>query len=249
MTEVALADYLAYCFGEAVKARQMVDAYSRDLAAVYAQDAVLREFPVPRFRTPKLTFVVPVLVTDARFQQQARFTMDAGEFAAVLTSRADQVRRSVEARRDDWTEGRGRDRKRRDVSGETAEAVRAFHEELVSNPDPARPEEIVTIWWHTVFERVLQGSEVLGRAEDRGELLRLRTTTTQEVLELVRSRTALERTTIQSLFVDPLTSTVRRESSETSVFTVTAELVEEGFYLRSITDEATGETRPVVDFA
>lgn len=248
MTEVALADYLAYCFNEAVRARQMVDAYSRDLAQAYAQDAVLKEFPVPRFRTPKLTFVVPVLVTDARFQQQSRFDMDVGEFEQVLTSRADQVRRSVETRRDDWTVGRGRDRRRRDLGGETAEAVRAFHEELVSNPDPSRPDEIVTIWWHTIFEEVLRQSELLTGTEDRGELLRLRATTTQEVLDLVRSRTAVERATIQGLFVDPLTSTVQREGSATSVFTVTAELVEEGFYLRSVTDEATGDTRPVVDF-
>jgi hypothetical protein len=248
VSEVALADYLAHCFREAVRAREMVDAYSRDLAQTYAQDPVLKEFPVPRFRTPKLTFVVPVLVTDARFEQRSRFDMDVGEFVEHLTSRADQVRRSVEAGRDDWTGGRGRDRRRRDVGTDTVEAVRAFHEELVANPDPTRPDEIVTIWWHTIFERVLQESELLSRSEDRAELLRLRATTTNEVLELVRSRTAVERTTISSLFVDPLTSTVRRESSEASVFTVTAELVEEGFYLRSITDEGTGETRPVVDF-
>jgi hypothetical protein len=125
MTEVALADYLAYCFSEAVRARQMVDAYSRDLAKAYAQDAVLKEFPVPRFRTPKLTFVVPVLVTDARFQQQSRFSMDAGEFEQVVTSRADQVLRGLEARRDDWTVVR-RDRRRRALSAETTEApVRA----------------------------------------------------------------------------------------------------------------------------
>lgn len=249
MTEVALADYLAYCFGEVVRARQMADAHSRDLAQAYAQDPVLKEFPVPRFRTPKLTLVVPVLVTDARFDQRSRFDMDAGEFEQVLTSRADQVRRSVEAGRDDWIGGRGRDRRRRDVGPETAEAVRAFYEELVSNPDPTRPDEIVTIWWHTIFETVLQESQLLDRSDDKAELLRLRATTTDEVLTLVRSRTVVEHATLQSLFVEPLTSTVRRESSETSVFSVTAELVEEGFYLRSITDEGTGETRPVVDFA
>lgn len=249
MTEVALADYLAYCFNEAVRARQMVDAYSRDLARTYAQDPVLKEFPVPRFRTPKLTFVVPVLVTDARFQQRSRFEMDQGEFEQVVTSRADQVLRGLEARRDDWTVVRGRDRRRREVGAETAEAVRSFYEELVANPDPARPDEIVTIWWHAIFEQVLRQSELLDRTQDRGELLKLRGSTTQEVLQLVRSRTAVEAATLQNLFVDPLTTTVRRESSEASVFTVTAELVEEGFYLRSITDEATGDSRPVVDFA
>ena len=248
MTEVALADYLAYCFSEVVRAREMVDAYSRDVAQRYASDAVLKEFPVPRFRTPKLTFVVPVLVTDARFEQQSRFTMDAAEFEELITYRADQVRRTVEVGRDDWvTAGRDR-RRRRDVGGEVAEAVRAFHEELVANPDPSRPDDIVTIWWHTIFEQVLSDSQLLDRSTDREQLLRLRASTTDDVLELVRSRTAVLRTTIESLYVDPLTSTVRRESSETSVFSVTAELVEEGFYLRSIADEATGETRPVVDF-
>ena len=248
MTEVALADYLAHCFTEAVRARQMVDAYSRELAKAYAEDAVLKEFPVPRFRTPKLTFVVPVLVSDARFTQTSRFDMDAAEFEQVLTARADLVRRGVETGRDEWTVVRGRERRRRDVGGETLAAVRAFHEELVANPDPARPDAIVTVWWHTIFAKVLQESELQARAEDKAELLRLRATTTQEVLELVRARTAVQRTTIESLLVDPVTRAVRREGSEASVLTVTAELVEEGFTLRAVTDEATGETRPVVDF-
>lgn len=55
MTEVALADYLAHCLSEVVRARQMVDAHSSEVAQVYARDPVLKEFPVPRFRTPKVT--------------------------------------------------------------------------------------------------------------------------------------------------------------------------------------------------
>lgn len=248
MTEVALADYLAFCFGEAVRAREMADGYSRQLAERYAADPVLKDFPVPRFRTPSVTFVIPVLVSDARFVQEARFAMEHGEFVELMSARADLVRRRAESGRPGLdVRDRGRLR-RRGVGAATAEAVDGFYEELASNPDPARPDDIVTVWWSTVFDRVLEEAQLLDPQEAGPDLRRLRETTTREVLDLVRGKTVVGRTTIESLLVDPVTSTVNRESAGGSVFNVTAELVEEGFQLRTIRDESTGQDRTIVDF-
>ena len=62
------------------------------------------------------------------------------------------------------------------------------------------------------------------------------------------SQTALDSTTIQSLLINPETNVVKNGSSDTSVFTLKAELLEEGFFIRSVRDDATGQTRPVVEF-
>ncbi len=249
MTEVPLADYLAYCFGEVVRAREMVDAYVKEVAERYARDPVLAEFPVPRFRTPRLTLVVPVLVSDARFEQRSRFDMDPGEFRELISSRAEQVRRAAEVDSGSWApDSDWQRRRRRDIGAEAAEAVQAFYEELAANPDPSRAEDVVRIWWPTVLELVLKESELRARPEDDERLRRLREASTVEVLQLIRSRTPVDRATIRGVLVDPLTSNVRREGSDSSTFTITAELVEEGFYLRSLTDDATGQTRPLVDF-
>ncbi|MFC7597143.1 hypothetical protein ACFQU3_17630 [Terrabacter sp. GCM10028922] len=135
-----------------------------------------------------------------------------------------------------------------------------FHRQLLANPDPMRPETIVAVMWSRIFwaavgadvgadEPVptipttpLPESALPGDA--RQELL---AETSQEVLELVRSRTVIDRTTIDNLLINPETKVVKNGSTDSSVFTVSAELLEEAFYLRSVTDE-TGATSTVVEF-
>ncbi len=56
------------------------------------------------------------------------------------------------------------------------------------------------------------------------------------------------RTEIENLLVNPETNVVKDGSSDTSVFTVKAELLEEGFFLRSVRDEDAQEVRTIVEF-
>ena len=62
------------------------------------------------------------------------------------------------------------------------------------------------------------------------------------------TNTVIERTTIENVLINPETNVVKNGSSDTSVFTIKAEMLEEGFFIRSIKDEGTGEVRPVVEF-
>ena len=70
----------------------------------------------------------------------------------------------------------------------------------------------------------------------------------EDVLKAVTTATVVDRTTIQSLLVNPETNVVKNGSSDTSVFTLKAEMLEEGFFIRTVRDEATGQTRTVVEF-
>ena len=56
------------------------------------------------------------------------------------------------------------------------------------------------------------------------------------------------RTEIENLLVNPETNVVKDGRSDTSVFTVKAELLEEGFFLRSVRDEDAQEVRTIVEF-
>ena len=64
-TEITLAEYTGHLFQEMVRARQMADAYSRQVALEYREDAILQHFAVPRFRIPKVQLTIPVLVEHA----------------------------------------------------------------------------------------------------------------------------------------------------------------------------------------
>ena len=124
----------------------------------------------------------------------------------------------------------------------------AFWQQLKDNPDPSQPGEIVRRFWAILFEQTLieeRLMELYKKFNPGNELFR---SSLDDVLKMVTSQTVIDSTSIQSLLINPETNVVKNGSSDTSVFTLKAELVEEGFFIRSLRDEATGQTRPVVEF-
>jgi hypothetical protein len=245
MAEVTLGDYAGFIFTEMVRARETADAYSRAVAERYRQDEVLKHFSVPRFKTPKIDITVPVLMSGARFKQTVRFVEPESEFVASVGQRADAVRAEVAL-----SQG-GLPRKGL-PSGVTAspaveKAARAFHARLVDNPDPLHPEAIVAESWREVFRAALAGARLVTYYLEREGQSDLLTRTTGEVLAYVRQRTVVSSTEIESLLVNPETQVVEGQSTENSVFVVSAEMLEEGFYLRSVRDDD-GTVSQIVEF-
>jgi hypothetical protein len=248
VAEVTLGDYTGYIFLEMVKAREMADAYSRAVAERYADDEVLRHFAVPRFKVPRMELTIPVLISGARFRNTVRFDFPREEFVTAIDQRATAAKHRL-----DLTRGllpRLGPAASRVLAG--SDAIRRLaaemHEKLEDNPDPSRPDTIVTVMWRQIFRTAL-GEERLvtyySEADPRHELL---LDTTTEVLDLVRTRTVVDRTAIESLLVDPETHAVEQTSTDSSVFTVNAELLEEAFFLRSVQDEEGGQVRTIVEF-
>ncbi len=281
MAEITLADYTGYIFLEIIKAREMADRHSRQLAEVYAQDPVLRHFSVPRFRVPKMELTIPVLISGARFNQVIDFKMPREKFVAYVMGRLKEVVSVVRSRGDDPFIRRpaapagpaapappavaayarqGRARKAASAAQATAAAPAAralvpveagavqFWQQLKDNPDPSQPSEIVRRFWAQLFEQVLLEQNLMDLYKKHNPGNELFRQSLDDVLKLVLSQTAVDSTTIQSLLINPETNVVKNGSSDTSVFTLKAELLEEGFFIRSVRDDATGQTRPVVEF-
>jgi hypothetical protein len=127
-----------------------------------------------------------------------------------------------------------------------------FHQQLVANPDPLRPDTIVAVMWSRIFWAAIDAEAPSPAAEPSDAVAadpreQLLAQTGDEVLELVRSRTVIDKTQIDNLLINPETNVVKNGSTDSSVFTVSAELLEEAFYLRSVTDES-GATSTVVEF-
>jgi hypothetical protein len=247
MAEITLGDYAGYIFMEMVKARETADAYSRTVAERYQQDEVLRHFSVPRFKTPKIDVTVPVLISGARFKQTVHFAESESDFVSAIAQRAEAVRAEVALSQG----GLPRPGPSRPTGIGGAPAVdklaRAFHSRLVENPDPLHPEAIVGESWRDVFRAALAGGRLVTyylEREGESDLLRR---TTVDVLAYVRDRTVVSSTEIESLLVNPETNVVKGGSNESSVFVVSAEMLEEGFYLHSVKDDE-GNVSQVVEF-
>jgi hypothetical protein len=253
MTEITLADYTGFLLQEIVKARQMADEYSRQVALSYAQDPMLQHFPTPRFKLPKVELTIPVLVSGTRFSNLARFQMKEEAFAAHLQERVEDILRVVGAPGGDKPPPRAPSTARRGTRAVRPSAAidalaREFHARLMDNPDPTRPQSIVTNYWSRIFEQTLRETgltEVHRRTDPANELL---ARSTNELLGTVQANTSISRSRIDSLLVDPETHSVKSGSTDMTVFTIKAELLEEGVQIRSARDESTGEARPVVEF-
>ncbi|WP_061299851.1 hypothetical protein [Herbidospora cretacea] len=244
MADVRLSDYAGHIFLEMVRAREMADDYSRKVAERYARDPVMRFFPAPRFRVPKIQLSIPVLVSGARFDQAVRFAFGPEEFTEFIVNRAHGVRARVRLAQG-LEAGAPPGPPRTD---RLMEIIRQFYEHLAANGEPAHPDPIVVDWWGHVFATCLEEADLLGFYTERDSSGDLLAETTKEVLAEVRRHTVVGRSEIESLLVDPETAVVAGGSTEASVFTVHVELVEEGVYFRSVRDEETGHTRTLVEF-
>lgn len=255
MTEVTLADYTGYIFREIIRAREMADRHSRALAEVYAADPVLQHFSIPRFKVPKVELTIPMMISGARFNQVLTFKMSRDRFvsyvdtrllAAMSALRAGRLHSLVRRPASSVSKAQGR-RPAPNARGLGID-VGQFHQALTDNPDPSQPGNIVEEYWATLFEQSLithKLTDAYKQANPNDELFRQ---TFDDVLRTIVTNTVVDSTAIQSLLINPETNIVKNGSSESSVFTVKAELIEEGFFLRHIKDEDTGLSRPIVEF-
>lgn len=265
MAEITLADYTGFIFLEIIKAREMADRHSRELAVRYAQDEVLRHFAVPRFKVPKMELTIPVLISGARFRQVIRFDMPRDKFVAYVMGRVKEVLAKVR------TAGDGPFTRldivpptdlviRRPPRGRAARAPAArdgepveklcvdFHAALAANPDPSQPGGIVREYWTMIFQRALTDADLVAAYKKQFPNNDLYRGGLEEVLRTVVASTVVDSTTIQSLLINPETDVIKQGSTEASVFTIRAEMLEEGFFVRSVRDEATGQVSQVVEF-
>lgn len=248
MAEITLGDYTGYLLLEMVRARELADAYSRSVAERYAADELLRFFSVPRFKVPKMELTVPVLISSARFNQTVHFDFPEDDFVAAIVSRSENVRTEVEM-------SRGGEIRRLPApapaplrSSAVEKLARVLHAELVENPDPLRPQAIVAHRWGDVFRTTLAEARLLKYWEENEELHPLLGKSTDDVTGLVLGRTVVDRTEIENVLVDPQTNVVKNGSDPASVFTIKAELLEEGFYLRTVRDGGAEQETRIVEF-
>lgn len=247
MASVTLHDYAGYIMLEMIRARESADAYSRAVAERYSADPVLRFFPAPRFKLPKVELTLPMLVSGAKFNEILRLDLPREQFVATVVALAAEVRMTVETAQD-TTSATGPSTIASPAPSSIQRMAERFHSRLTANPDPGHPEEIVRASWAEIFQLQLDESALAGFYQQWDPHRELLARTTREVLDRVTERTVVEHTKILSLEVDPETAMVKNGSGEASVFVIKADLLEEGVYVRTVRDDASDQTHPVVEF-
>jgi hypothetical protein len=235
MLEVTLAEYTSHLFQEVVRARQLSDLHSKSVAEAYALDEVLRHFPVPRFRIPKVTLTIPVVIERATFK--ALKVRDLDEISAMVGERLKEMLGEVEKRHQVFGF--------RPIGPNDSSVINAFVARMAA--EHGSVDAVVDC--QQLARSFLQPDPSIAKKRFDLEDIDLRIASDAGILiaRSIQDALRVNRAGIESLFVNPITSAVK-DGGQASVFTLTAELVEEGFFLRTIRDDETGARRTIVEF-
>jgi hypothetical protein len=256
MAEITLAEYTGYIFLELVRAREMADEYSRMVAERYSKDSVLASFSTPRFKIPKLELTIPVLISGAKFSQVVRFTMPREEFRVMLSGRLANLLSTVrlgqgqvlKLKADQVLAAQGAPIIRWKPSSAITLQMNRFHMELVGNADPRRPETIAKANWAQLVDIALLEARLIDDYKIQNPGNALFEQSLAELIKTIIDATLVSNTRIQNLLVNPETNNVKNGSDENSVFVIRAEMIEEGFFVKTVTDAQTGEEKKIVEF-
>jgi hypothetical protein len=261
MSEITLSDYTGYIFRELIKARQMSDEYARQVALSYAQDPVLQHFTAPRFKIPKMELTIPVLIAGARYTSTLKFTMPARTFVDFIGGKLASIEYTLRAAggrilvKPDLIKLEFLNRKstsapasRGDNPQSSGEAIKLLFEALLTSNDLGHPEGMVSYAWGTILQLWLSERKLVELYQKYSPNNELSKQAYTEILAGIKGAVVVDKVGIDNLLVDPETNLIKNGSDATSVFTIKAELIEEGFFVRSVRDDTTGQVSQIVEF-
>ena len=83
MDNVNLGDYVGKLLSEISKARVQADIEAVRIAELYARDPLLKNFPIPRVRLPKVEINAPVVITEVQEAGGTHKRIDAKKLTAL----------------------------------------------------------------------------------------------------------------------------------------------------------------------
>jgi hypothetical protein len=260
MADITLSDYAGYIFLEIIKAREMADAYSRQVAARYAEDEVLKHFSTPRFKIPKMNLTIPVLISGAKFSQVMRFNMTPDQFVDFINARLDVILKTIRVSsvpifqrpRPPVLINLEVKSTAKAVAAQTSEQVqeliKIFYERLAMNTQQRQPDILIREMWGEIFQTAVNEQKLVDLYKQQNPNNELFEKSLLDIGKEINTNTVIASTRIENLLIDPETNVVKNGSNETSVFTIQAELTEEGFFIKSVKDNETGGETMVVEF-
>ena len=249
MAEITLSDYLAFIFSEISKVRDMGDRYTREIALVYAKDDVLRHFSVPRFKLSKIELNIPVLVSGVQVSALMQFHMSREDFRSFITSKlialVAVVRQAIAFGTSPPATVNGAKPIR--TSG-IEPMIDAFYDRLASLSDPSHPENVINDNWSATTTRILALNDIPSHLVAVKTVADLVAAPLPGLIAEIKTKLSVPKATIERLMINAQTNVVKDGSSGTSVFTIKAELIEEGVIVKSVKDQQTGTESSVVEF-
>lgn len=232
---ITIGEYIGFLFKEITRARQYADAESVRIARLYAQDEVLQHFSVPRFKIPQMELSIPILVTDAKYQNIYRLKAVLESFEktylkelSILTKKKEMV---IEFSREMKAELQ---RVFKFIDNEVATADLMSYEELLRSIK----QEI-----EKGTETILKPFQTARLRLDQADILELNT----NVFKYISHNLTIEKTTLSSVLINPETEMLKAGANQDILFRINAKIVEDGVFITKV-QNANGKDITNVNF-
>ena len=123
-----------------------------------------------------------------------------------------------------------------------------FFNDLKNNTDQSSPENIITLHWSGILAANIESEKLKDEYVKQFPNNELFTSSYKEVLAYVKQNTVITKSSIQNLLVNPETAAVKDGTTDSTVFTIQAKILEDGFYLKSVKDPDTNKDTLIVEF-
>jgi hypothetical protein len=255
---LTISEYLSYLAQETMRARLSADAEAVRIAKVYAQDPIMKHFPVPRFKMPELELSIPIVVKEANVEEIRRFTLTEAEFTKHFREQLKELGTKLQTPLD--------------LNAPEMAPVRAQVAKLYDDLDKANPEDddtpdvlddvttrirpivrvrskLIDTRYAPIFSAVLQAAkpgttDLYKRTFPRNEFALEAQKALRDLTE--RSYVVTGRK-LKELLVNPETGVIKTEATALSVFQIKARITEEGVSVSTLKDGSGTETT-VVEF-
>ncbi|WP_343304309.1 hypothetical protein AAHN97_22295 [Chitinophaga niabensis] len=127
-------------------------------------------------------------------------------------------------------------------------ALPRFYQQLVSNQDPAKPDNIALLALAEIFNAKINEYGLQSAYRSHYPNNELFQTMLTEVIQKIKENTMVSASKMENLLVNPETNLVKSGSSDTTVFTIKAKIMEEGLFVKTVKNEETGKEELLVEF-
>jgi hypothetical protein len=266
---ITLSEYLGFIFKEISLARKIADDNALIIAKQYAKDDLLKYFSAPRFKIPSLDLKIPVAIAGAKFTKIQKVNLKEETFLIFIMSELRKAEQSFLLKK------QGADSNNPTIVGAIPVVpIRPFKPNLVGVSSPIINKKDIDKLNILIaaFYKILSEEGILDNLENESKIncSQIFTAYIQEkklteefkkhdanntIFEIFRTNTLKKiqenivvlENKIENLLVDPETQKIKEQGNDISIFQINTTIVEDGFYVRSITDDKNNKVQ-VVEF-
>lgn len=127
-------------------------------------------------------------------------------------------------------------------------ALAKFYQNLITNQDPSMPDNIALLSLAELFNAKIEEYSLQETYKTQNPNNELFQTMLNEVVLKIKENTMVSQSKMENLLVNPETNMVKNGSSDATVFTIKAKIMEEGVFVKTVKNEETGKEELLVEF-